>query len=203
MNNKKLERLATPIVRKKVCIANYLNDNNRISGVKNRSAIYLFWYKNNGYRLKNLSRTLKVKCSGDKKYQSFTWRQDIEKKYVCLYVGRTTRLQDRLNEHLLSGDPKNLYKNKKHVNHIRKKYRKHGEYGKKMRAKPENKDGCQFRSGFDYLYRNRTDEINIFYEIRKHVYISIYDESDFFTRCYLEHYLIGMLQPWFNLDAES
>ena len=186
-----------------VPITEYLNHTNRITNIASEPAIYIFWYKNNSNTLKSLSRKLVMKGPSGKKHEPTTWweakwKWNMEQEYVCLYVGKSTDINRRLGEQLLLSTPENIYH--KHAEYISEKYSKHGDHSKDMLAKPKGNTSCQFRSGFDYLYRK--EEIDIFTEIRERICITTDDENDFVTRFYLEDYLIGALRPWFNLDGE-
>ena len=221
-----IKKLAKSIARKKpVPITKHLNDKKKIVNVEDEAAIYLFWYKNDDRRLQKLSRKVAIKGprkgpqSGPQKYKDMityppmTWDWNMKQDYVCLYVGKSTRLgckrtkkngkvsrlPGRLKQHLWPARPENIYLCRKHAQDIAIERIRYKNNGGLIRYKPNT--SCQFRSGFDFLYRKQPKTI-IFDEIRKRIYMTIHYEENFATRFYLEDYLIGMLQPWFNLDAE-
>jgi len=141
--------------------------------------IYSFWYYNSNNKIQGLNRNLVIKGPNKIKLE-INWDWNLNDEFVCLYIGKTRDFQKRVSQHLL------LKTNKlKNIN------------GNQLYKKTTT---CQLRSGFDYLYLNKND--NIKNELMEHIYLSLYYENDFVKRFYIEDYLIGKLRPWFNVDSE-
>jgi len=142
--------------------------------------LYAFWYYNKNQKINKLYRNLEINGPAKKK-KSVEWNWNLDNEYICLYIGKTTTLKNRISQHLLLNTS-----NLKNIN------------GCQLNRKTTS---CQLRSGFDYLY-SKTENINIQNELMEHLYLSIYYEPNFINRFYLEDYLIGKLKPWFNVDSE-
>ena len=172
-------------------ITEYLDTNNQMvnPNVVDRSAIYLFWYKNNDHKLQSLSHELKIIDPNRKLYPPPIFAWNTKQDYVCLYVDDGTNFdnrlgqQGRLNQHLLPETPENIY-NEDSAFKNNEKYRENSS--------------SQFRKGFDFLYRKQPETI-ILDEIRERIYITILYKSDHTIHSHFGRYLIGMLEPWCNL----
>jgi hypothetical protein len=146
----------------------------------NNMGIYSFWYDNRDKKLNGLNRNLIIEGPSKIK-QHIEWDWNLDDEYVCLYVGKTTTLKERIGQHLLLKTD-----NLKNIN------------GNQLNKKTTS---CQLRSGFDYLY-SKDSNIYIKNELMQRLYLSLYYENDFIKRFYIEDYLIGKLRPWFNIDSE-
>ena len=142
--------------------------------------IYIFWYNNKDKKLNELNRNLIIHGPSKSK-QHIEWNWNLDEEYVCLYIGKTTTIQQRIAQHLILKT-----ENLKNIN------------GDQLNKKTTS---CQLRSGFDYLY-SKNENTYIKNELMQHLYLSIYYEEDFIKRFYLEDYIIGKLKPWFNVDSE-
>jgi len=147
----------------------------------NKKGIYVFWYYNKNNKIEELNRKLIIKGTKNVN-KEIIWDWNLSDEYICLYVGKTENLKNRISQHM-------LLKTENLINKINDK-----QLYKKTTT-------CQLRSGFDYLY-SKKNNINIMSEIKEHIYLSLYYEDDFVKRFFIEDYFIGKLRPWFNVDSE-
>jgi hypothetical protein len=150
--------------------------------------IYVFLYEKKDENIEELKRSLFIKGpknseNNKTENDNVIWDYDKEKKFICLYVGKTTNFKERLKDHLLLG-----------TDQLPNKGDKKNQLNKKTTA-------CQLRSGFDYLYSK--EKVNIKEKLINHLFVSFYPvKDDFIKRFYLENYFIWRFKPWFNLDSE-
>ena len=123
----------------------------------------------------------------------FSIDKDIYEKFgrIPLYVGKTTNLDNRIQQHLMNGKIE------------------YGEIQNENGTIRKANTVCQLRSHLEYLLRKTSDGIereekesyelglsNVKMQYFKN-HICKFDE-----RFYLENELIGRLKPWFNIDSE-
>ena len=112
---------------------------------------------------------------------------------LCLYVGKSNYIVDRLNKHLYLSFKKHWYE----------------DAADKFAANMIHKTNtvCQFRAGIEHLFKKETD-FKLEEVLRNHIGISVYHpdkeskDENMEERFYLEDLAIGYLRPWFNLDSE-
>jgi hypothetical protein len=140
-------------------------------------------------------------------------------KEICLYVGKSTNIRGRICQHLRPG----LRSSAKfaHVNYGKENQREVCTYTEAVSTicKRKGDTACQFRAGMEYVLRQEVldspqgrDSTLVWDSIMANVRVSfvpVVDSEDedlandaFKRRFYWEDLLIGVLQPWFNLDGE-
>ncbi|WP_421879790.1 hypothetical protein [Marinoscillum sp.] len=154
--------------------------------------VYAFWLDNRDKKAKNLHRSLQIKgrqlnketIKKNKKDEKFEmhqvlWDWNLDDDFILLYVGKSSRVSNRIAEHLKLGTKK--WK----VNPLEI-------------IKPKNITSCQLRSGIQHLCQ--VEDARPF--IINNVHLSIVEELSFEMRFYIEDSAIGQGMPWFNLDSE-
>lgn len=145
--------------------------------------------------------------------------QFIEPKYLpfnslCLYVGKSTNIRQRIRQHLMPGTRSSLsYLTRDGV----RAPNGNGEslYEANESTVFKRNFSSQFRAGMEYLFRHQTlENDNLTWSlIEQHIFVTQLPMADnqevegaprdaFKRRFYGEDLLIGILQPWFNLDGE-
>lgn len=133
---------------------------------------------------------------------------------ICLYIGKTTDLRRRIRVHQMVSLNSNAFLEVKNPN-LPAGVERTPLYNQQVSTVFKRNSACQFRAGMEYLYRHRSlanPEI-VREAVRNNVKISFIELSNqqvafeegqdaFKRRFYWEDLLIGVLQPWFNLDGE-
>ncbi|PHQ27796.1 GIY-YIG nuclease family protein [Leeuwenhoekiella nanhaiensis] len=154
-----------------------------------QSGVYIFWWEGS---LEGFTKTVTSSIfliNGKKTHKEqikicFTkeWiKKATHHNKVCLYVGKTTNLRDRISKHLKLGSP-TLWKNKK----------------RNSGSKPNTVS--QMRIGLETVYNKDMLE-----EIKNQVSISYHPMnkySESINRFYVEDFLIAHYFPLFNIDIE-
>lgn len=132
---------------------------------------------------------------------------------VCLYVGKSTNIRGRITQHLrprLSTTSRYLSVKRRNDGELERLYTYNNEVSKIYRRDTDS----QFRAGMEYLFRvaANDDDHLVPRMIKEHVGLTFLPLADteqaddrrdaFKRRFYWEDLLIGVLQPWFNLDGE-
>ena len=160
-------------------------------------AVYGFWWTGDLSDLKNGSRDVNLAGKNSKNRtedHDLKWETDWFQKGLDifpLYIGKTTVLKQRVKQHFHTSIPKNDWYN---LNRPKCK----GVPNKRI---IKHTTSCQFRAGFEHLFRNRTDRYD---KVRENVVLTFltFDKKEVANRFYLEDLLIGHYRPWFNLDSE-
>lgn len=171
---------------------------------KNKSGIYSFWWITDISFIQGANLNVTLLGKHIKRVPTIiNYRWDIENRNlpICLYVGKTTTLKNRVSRHLAEGiEWKDWYKSKlqtKKVNLADNEYN--------LTYKPNSV--CQFRAGLQHLLKNKV-EINTLDDARKFIGFSFLevnngdDHSGVGERFYLENLAIGIYRPLFNVDSE-
>jgi hypothetical protein len=137
----------------------------------------------------------------------------LDTQNLCLYVGKTTCIKRRIGEHLMSGTSSTAYL--KPVIRKGKIFREPSYENQSVSTVFKRNYNCQFRAGMEYLFREEAKKNTDFVweKIKEKVGITqleicngkgeYIERTDAFKRrFYWEDLLIGVLQPWFNLDGE-
>jgi hypothetical protein len=175
--------------------------NNRLNPLPTYQGIYAFWWKNEDKSVihgANRKLSLKGRKIGKKSTYSgpeihgherhnICWNWGLEDDWICLYVGKSTHISNRIVKHLTrSVSSKDWYDNKG---------KKSPELGFVYKINSE----CQFRAGIEHLDLGEKG-------IKSNVYLSSVEISgvndSVATRFYMEDLAIGVLKPWFNVDSE-
>lgn len=224
----KLPNALLPILSEENIIS--LNDWNQAQQkIKPEPGLYAFWWHGQHAGPVKLGANTVVRFvgpaveEGDNGHQCsfvteeeecFMATEDLPYGSLCLYVGKTTNLQQRISQHLMPGTrSSSAYLLKDGV-------RAPDGNGNSRYENPEStvfkrNSSSQFRAGIEYLFRHQTlgDDNLTWSLIEQHVFVTQLPMSDdqevenipqdaFKRRFYGEDLLIGMLQPWFNLDGE-
>ena len=164
-------------------------------GICDKQAVYCFWWFGSKKELGNSETLVKLKgkkISDEKKYKEHkvTWKTNWFPKGLSrypLYIGKSTVLASRIKQHLCLSK-KYWYTDKSMV-------RKPRHY----LIRPKNNTSCQFRSGFEHLFRGNKMKNEM---LLNKVGITFLPIESVAERFYLEDLAIGSLRPWFNLDSE-
>ena len=171
-------------------IKNFIKDKG-VSGslLTEESGIYIFWWHGDidSFRKTVINSTFLVK--GKKSHQSqikICFSQEwldcaTHNGKVCLYVGKTTSIRDRVSKHLKLGST-NIWKGKP----------------KNSGIKPNTVS--QMRIGLETVY-----DRNMLEEIKENVSLSYHPMNKYaeaINRFYVEDYFIAHYFPLFNIDVE-
>ncbi|TXF86316.1 GIY-YIG nuclease family protein [Neolewinella aurantiaca] len=182
--------------------------------LKKKAGLYTFWWVGDPAVLRGDQLVKFVGPAGENggTHEScFTIRPEnllLQTEHTCLYVGKSTNLQARIRQHLLWRGNSDVFLAKKQADGS---VRRTSLYDKPVSIIYKKNTSCQFRAGMEYLFRQESveDPETVRRMIRDHVRISYLPISDgaertdaFKRRFYWEDLLIGVLQPWFNLDGE-
>lgn len=156
--------------------------------IKNAAGVYSFWWIGDKSALINANREIGIvgpKISLENTIY-ITWDWNIEQDVIPLYIGKSTNIDSRIRQHLMLGT-KSWY-----------------DRDEKMRTLKKKTTACQFRSGFEHLFKNESLQTRkkLLAENIGFSYYIIDGKNSFVDRFYIEDYLIGYLRPWFNLDSE-
>lgn len=207
-----------PVVKKKKKDGTYerirINSKNQMTA----SGVYIFWWigdvkilttgntklfiKGNQIKKDLISYYSNHKCisvisRNNKKFVKYLYEFTLDKKIynefkmIPLYIGKTTNLDQRIQQHILNGT-----KNYGNVT------TDDGLVNKKTTS-------CQLRSHLEYILKKDSNN-NVrkpderFSLALENVNIQYFENNicDFGERFYLEDELIGRLKPWFNVDSE-
>ncbi len=147
------------------------------------AGVYAFWWTGSCQELLESNTCIVLKGSGGKpvtvEYKDW-WPSDLS--YPCLYVGRSTNIQQRFDLHILRNKKERLHD-------IPKTYEK-----QKL-----NTTSCQLRYGIEHIFNNDKNPMDI---INNKVGFSYCTNLNIEDRFYTENRLIGVWKPWFNVDSE-
>ncbi len=159
--------------------------------INNVGGIYAFWLIKEFTNTADLQKKINLWGAGHRKIE-VTWEDFKQSNFQCLYIGKTTKLANRISMHLSLGTKEwynDLPDNRVFTDgHVLKR-----------------NSQCQFRAGFEHLLKYFDEDINRIDLIKNHVgitFIPFDGDNHVSTRFYLEDYAIGYYQPWFNLDSE-
>lgn len=183
-----LEQLATPVHNLATLHGSGL------SGVSQEAGLYSLWWTGDTELLATLNRSVSFKGkfqpnrvrkegeTGDHISHSSVWDM-TGNATTCMYVGKSTRIQNRIRLHLMAGkDPW---------------FQKEGRPQAGL-LKPTT--SCQMRSGIEHLFQHL--EPSKLIDKLAHFSVSWVPETSFVERFYAEELAIGCFRPWFNLDCE-
>jgi hypothetical protein len=186
----------------------------RSKSLEKQAGLYAFWWAGNPTVLRGDQLVEFVGPAGDKggTHEScFAIRPEnrlLETEHTCLYVGKSTNLKARIRMHLLWNGNSDAFLAKKQADGSVSRI---SLYDRPVSTIYKKNTSCQFRAGMEYLFRHDStaDPEIVRQMIRDNVrisYLPISDAADrrdaFKRRFYWEDLLIGVLQPWFNLDGE-
>lgn len=148
--------------------------------------IYAFWWIGDKDELMN-SETNFILSGPNKekinvKYDDW-WPDKLS--YPCLYVGKTTNIKARFSQHLMRKSEGRLHNFLENEERVKRKT-----------------TSCQLRYGIEQLFRDEENSLKIIMEKVAFSYRVDTDEGATIRRFYDEDRLIGLWQPWFNLDSE-
>ena len=189
---------------------NYFKENKlNLKSLSGKDGVYAFWWMNDeDFKvIKSLNLDVVIKGKQNRKSENSTEKFIVyETKWdltpivadrICLYVGKSHDIANRVEQHLYQSFKHHWYKHNEH----KLKFRLDNMLLKRTTA-------CQLRAGIEHLYKFRVEGFN-FHEILKgHIGISFYrsesalQEDKMKERFYLEDLAIGYLKPLFNLDSE-
>ncbi|XOB41394.1 MAG: hypothetical protein ACKKMW_01540 [Candidatus Nealsonbacteria bacterium] len=150
-------------------------------------AVYCFWWiGNKEFFSKNAERRISLKGPKGRFFEleHKMWFPK-ELPYIPLYVGKTTKLKDRILKHLLISYSKRVHPKPKN-------YKK---------VKPHN-TVCQLRAGIEHIFPNEKEPKSLILENIGLSFLDIFGKEAVSERFYLEDFAIGYFRPWFNLDCE-
>ncbi|MGJ8666720.1 MAG: hypothetical protein ACSHW7_10160 [Patiriisocius sp.] len=165
--------------------------NNGISSslLEKESGVYIFWWEGSLETFTKIVISSTFLVNGKKSHKNqikicFTkeWINNATHEgKVCLYVGKTTNLRDRISMHVKLGTP-SLWN------------------GKKRNSGTKPNTVSQMRIGLETVFNKDMLE-----EIKDNVSLS-YQPMNYYSeavnRFYVEDYLIGHYFPLFNIDVE-
>jgi hypothetical protein len=170
--------------------------------LRNISGIYSFWWINKDASvLEKLYRNTKLK--GKKLVDSHQlhdvhWNWNTDKPLICLYAGKATCIQTRMDQHLeLSTSSTDWYKKEYKV--YRKQQSRTILPDILLDFLVKRTTACQFRAGLEHLFKQSPGELA---EKLQHIGFAFIEEKDPVERFYLEDLAIGVYRPWFNVDVE-
>ncbi len=173
---------------------------------KGEMGLYVFWWEGDE---KSLPKQKKLTLRGPKKDDgnstiSLQWElsdfpsECHEAKRYPLYIGKTTKIVNRLSLHL-------SLRTDRWEDRLKEGEVKEARTPDMLR---KHTTSCQFRSGMEHLFgcKNRQD----FIDHCGRVSVSFYpfpekspeNRSDVKERFYLEDLAVGYYRPWFNVDSE-
>lgn len=219
------KELTEIIPGEEVLYLDWINNRERIS---NKPGLYAFWWHGDSAIL-NGDQEVEFtgpafqeidddgkKIKSDRRHRSNFTIADEHKLLsvdpICLYVGKSTNIRGRIAQHL-----KPSMKTSTRFSTI---HHKDGSktvkcnYSDQVSTVCKRDSSSQFRAGMEYLLRiqAKKDDSYVFRMIKENVgitFLPLEDDNDvanpnhaFKRRFYWEDLLIGVLQPWFNLDGE-
>ncbi len=128
----------------------------------------------------------------------------LETPHIALYVGKSPKVGQRIKQHLLPSTTSEKYRMTTGGQPVPLAI--YSDEGPNFIYKRTST--CQFRAGMEYLYRELYfhAELNAMAQIKRNVLVSTLpvdaDAGGFKHRFFTEDLLIGLLEPWFNLDGE-
>jgi hypothetical protein len=159
------------------------------SKIPEKSGVYIFWWTGGNEIMEKLDGcTYQVKAKSTHEFEKITikfteeWiRKATYEGKICLYVGKTTNLRDRVSKHLKLGS-EDIWKDKK----------------RNSGTKPNTVS--QMRIGLETVFNK-----SMFEEIKNDISIS-WTEMDGYSesinRFFLEDKMISNYYPLFNIDIE-
>jgi hypothetical protein len=159
-----------------------------------KPGLYCFWWINKDDTVREIlkSSNREVTVLGTKgSPQNIAWDWNLSLKFVPLYIGKTTNLSQRMGQHLML----NTWSWYWYQNQFMK------NFFKKTLHRREKLTTCQFRSGFEHLFKYYGDPMKKEILLNNIGY-SYVIENNFVNRFYEEDFQIGKHKPWFNIDSE-
>lgn len=174
-------------------LSEVISEGEKISDLKKTEGLYSFWLiKEEVIDFDKLHFSLEVKSKkGQEDDHKVTWDWNHDKKYIPLYIGKSTVIGKRIRQHLGPINENNWFENAPKGNFIYKR----------------NSTTVQFRSGIEQLVRKnksltKSDNKNALHYFADKIIIKYFEESEMVDRFYIEDFAIGYFKPWFNIDAE-
>lgn len=196
-------------ITKKLSEAHFkLNEYATAPGI-DREGIYSFWWTGPIIELEKLNRNVTLKGKkitlqernrgeflSEEEFHDhdMTWNINAGQDSVCLYVGKSSNIKNRINLHLEKRQSSEIW----YEPFVQNKKIKTPSFQKNYLVKRTT--ACQFRAGFEHLYKyNNGLPLG---ERFKNFSISFQPIAQFEERFYIEDLAIGYYSPWFNLDCE-
>lgn len=189
INNIDLAKKA--LLPNKAISINSLIKNNGISKslVPNDSGVYIFWWEGELEQFSNQLIGSNFLVNGKKSHTNqikicFTKEWIVKATHsgkICLYVGKTTNLRDRVAKHIKLGS-KTIWK------------------GNRRNSGTKPNTVSQMRIGLETVY-----EKDMLEEIKTNVSVSYHEMNEYseaINRFYVEDYFIAHFFPLFNIDIE-
>jgi len=176
-----------------ISLSELLNDKSKLKELENTKGLYGFWLKKDdvqNFGRLNFKLQVKSKATENEPHE-VVWSWNKDEVFIPLYIGKSTVIGKRINQHLGTISEKNWFLNAPPGNVVYK------------RKSTTN----QFRAGLEQLLRNTKGLIkpgkeNALDYFKDAVFIKIIEEPSVENRFYLEDLSIGYYCPWFNIDAE-
>ncbi|WP_081724551.1 GIY-YIG nuclease family protein [Asticcacaulis sp. YBE204] len=152
------------------------------------AGIYAYWWVGPREILLHADREIWLKGPGgiEVKVEYHDWWPK-KLSYPCLYVGKTTNIHRRFNQHIM---PKTKPNGRLHDKH--KNFRKVISYN----------STCQLRFVIEHIFPNLESSLDIIKSNVGFSYNSGFKVNAIAERFFEEDRLIGSWRPWFNIDAE-
>ena len=209
-NSTMLKKIIDLSITNQVTLTEILKTDAKLKVIPASPGIYALWWVGDTDVLKQLCRDVqlqgKVVNKKEKKqnidlegkpyhHHKIKWDWNMEQNPVCMYVGKTNDLQNRLKQHLELGKSSEKWytefnKNKK----IIKPQKEENILVKRTTA-------CQIRAGIEHLFKNESNYPSLLEKAQFFAY-SYSEETCFKERFYLEDLAVGYFRPWFNIDSE-
>jgi len=217
-NNLEINEIGLKELVKPIKLEDFISFGNKklslSKNIDNESGVYVFWWIGNVNELKKLNRELIItgkNLKNDKKYIKINWNWNLENEKVCLYVGKTTTILNRLKQHLYNYIEYFEWYDNNWLNKIKeiKKNNPKIEVNKLKQMLYKRNTSCQFRAGIEHLFKVEKEKdrnINIIQKIKQNIGFSYYLVNDknngVAKRFFLEDLAIAIFKPWFNVDSE-
>lgn len=142
------------------------------------AGVYIFWIHKTDLPIE---LNTQIQITGPKK-EIIPVRLDwnFDKEWIPVYIGKTTNLKTRIQNHLKMKTPSSRYQIAE----------------SSLKIKLTTSD--QLRAGLEHLLYHQ----NVLDFIKTKVFMSFIPIENMAIRFYFEDYLIGKYCPWFNLDSE-
>lgn len=172
------------------------------------SGIYSIWWTSSDIHIESLHRQVKLQGKVRNKKEKETnpdddnrfqihehkWECDLTDQKICLYVGKSSNIKNRIAQHLLiSLESDNWY-----TPYSIRKSNKIPDLKSDFLVKRTS--SCQVRAGIEHLFKKSPP--STIEDKLKHFKLSYILEERFSERFFLENLAIGYYRPWFNLDSE-
>ena len=181
-------------------------ENYQAAETLSNSGVYAFWWTGSLALLKSLNRAVTFKGKAVSKadvkagrnspkekhiIHKINWDWNLEKTPVCLYVGKSVNIMNRIKLHL---EARQLSEHWYGADLEKYGTKEHEFLVKRTTA-------CQLRAGIEHLYKSKKDKQGLSKRLENFAF-SFTPVEDFKERFYLEDLAIGYYAPWFNLDCE-